>query len=87
MEGSEGGTLAPVSEARGRKIIVVSDVLRFAFGMVFIVLGGGLLLEGALGSRLFLEGVNRVFEFYVGLLSVALGFLLIAGMSRRMDSR
>ena len=76
-----------MAEARGRKTVVVSDILRFAFGIVFIVLGGGLLLEGALGSRLFLEGVNRVFEFYVGLMSVALGFLLIAGMSGRPDSR
>lgn len=84
MEGSEAKTAsASATMARPAKTIAMLDVARFAFGIVFIVLGAGLLLEGAVGGRLFLDGVNRVFEFYVGLMSVVLGALLIAGMSKR----
>ncbi len=83
MEGSEANTPAVSTAARHvERTVVAWDVLRFLSGLVFILLGGGLLLEGAAGSRLFLDGVNRVFEFYTGLMSVALGGLLISGMSK-----
>ena len=88
MEGN--GRSAPPgvdTPAPQRRLSVLSDVVRFILGSVFIVLGAGLLLEGLVGSlyggRLFLSDVNRVFEFYVGLMSVTLGGLTLAGMSRR----
>ncbi len=87
MEGSGGPASlgVEVSASRGR-LSVASDVARFILGGIFIVLGAGLLLEGIAGSlygsRLFLDDVNRVFEFFVGLMSVTLGGLTIAGMNK-----
>jgi hypothetical protein len=88
MEGSAGKTAtAPPALVHQGRTIALGDLLRFAFGMVFIVMGLGLLLEAGVvslgGHYLYLEGLNRAFEFYVGLMSLPLGGLLIAGMSKR----
>ncbi len=87
MEGSDSKPRAAAQGPR-RRPVAAWDVLRFALGLVFLVLGAGLLLEGAVGaltgSGLYLgmEGVNRVLEFYVGLMSAVLAGLLFAGMQR-----
>ncbi len=88
MEGSDAKTDSAVARlAHPAKTATVLDVLRFVFGLVFVVMGVGLLLEAVLvagGSHyLYLEGVNRAFEFYVGVMSVALGGLLFGRMSQR----
>lgn len=87
MEGSDAEVRSTPNPPAGRGRIGAFDVARFVLGLVFILLGGGLLLEGALGSlfgsRLFMffDGVNRAFEFFVGLMAVALGGVLLAGIS------
>ncbi len=69
-----------VLSARSR-FLSVRDVFGFGASIVLIVLGALLLAEGVFGSvtgtTLFLEGVNRGFEFVVGLVTVIVGASLM----------
>ncbi len=55
----------------------IRDIFAFGASMVLIVLGALLLAEGVIGSvngtMLFFEGVNRGFEFIMGLVTVIVG--------------
>lgn len=64
------------SSARSR-FASVRDVFAFGASIVLIVLGALLLAEGVIGSvngtTLFFEGVNRGFEFIMGLVTIIVG--------------
>ncbi len=63
-----------------------ADVARFAAGVLLIVLGALLLAEGVASTvtktAVFFEGVNRGFEFIVGLAIVIVGASLIPARKR-----
>ncbi len=87
MEGSERQVAAIPAPGRPRRRLGAAfDVIRFILGFAFVTLGAGLCLEGAAaaltGHGLFwnLGGVNRSLEFFVGLMGIALGGLLVSGM-------
>jgi len=58
-----------------------ADVAHFAAALFLIVLGALMLAEGIVGamngSTLFFEGVNRGFEFVVGLVTLIVGASLM----------
>ena len=87
MEGSDTKTVPMgTRRAHAAKTTVVLVVLRLALGLVFLVMGAGLLLEGLVAGGaqyLYLEGVNRAFESYVGIMSLALAGLLFGRISTR----
>ncbi len=55
----------------------VRDIFSFGASIVLIVLGALLIAEGVIGSingtMLFFDGVNRGFEFIVGLVTIIVG--------------
>lgn len=69
-----------VSAARSR-FASVRDVFSSGASIVLIVLGALLLAEGVVGAlngtTLFFEGVNRGFEFIMGLVTVIVGASLM----------
>ncbi len=75
------------AEAARTRFAGARDVGRFVAGIVLIVLGALLLAEGIAGSitnsTLFFEGVNRGFEFIVGLVTLIVGASMIPEMKRQ----
>ncbi len=65
------------AEAARTRFRSVRDVAGFGAGLVLIVLGALMLAEGIAGSitnsTLFFKGVNRGFEFVVGLVTLITG--------------
>ncbi len=89
MEGTSLRTgTGPVTQSRRRWMVVVSDTARFVLGWFFILFGAVLTLGGLVealtppGTFFVLWGTNPVLEFFVGLMGVALGGMVIGGMSK-----
>ncbi len=73
-------------EAARTRFAGVRDVGRLGAGLLLIVLGALMLAEGIAGSItnsvLFFAGVNRGFEFVVGLVTVIVGASMVPEMKR-----
>ncbi len=93
----EGTSVRPgmgrVTHSRRRWMVAVSDTGRFVLGWFFIIFGAGLTLVG-LAESLTTPGIffvlwstNPVIEFFVGLMGVTLGGMVIGGMSKPPQGR
>ena len=65
-----------------------TNAMRFAVGIVIVVVGALMVAEGVLGwvsnTSLFFSGMNDTFVFWVGLLSIMIGGTFMSFFPSRM---